>query len=207
MLTRVAPIGAIAAAWLVMLGVPAVHHTSVSLPGWCVMVIAMMVPTILRPLRKVAGDDPRRAAVFLASYCAVWIAAAVPVVLLPVDRMSSFLVGVLWITTGIVQILPSTMRALHSCRSLAAADNAGIAGLRQGVWCVQACWLFMVATIVTASALPQVPAIGVMIIATVLMLAEKSRHTSPKMVRALGIVFIAVGALTIVVAPGLHVHV
>jgi hypothetical protein len=46
-----------------------------------------------------------------------------------------------------------------------------------------------------------------MIIATVLMLAEKSRHTSPKMVRALGIVFIAVGALTIVVAPGLHVHV
>jgi predicted metal-binding membrane protein len=121
--------------------------------------------------------------------------------------MSSFLVGVLWITTGIVQILPSTMRALHSCRSLGATDNAGIAGLRQGVWCLQACWLLMVATIVTASALPQVPAIGVMIIATVLMLAEKSRHTSPKMVRALGIAFIAVGALTIVVAPGLHVHV
>lgn len=207
MLTRVVPIGAIAAAWLVMLAIPAVHHSSMSLPGWCVMVIAMMVPTILRPLRKVAGDDPRRAAAFLASYCAVWIAAAIPVVLLPVDRMSPFVLGVLWIATGIVQTLPSTTRALHSCRSLGATDNAGTAGLRQGVWCVQACWLFMVATIATASALPQVPAFGVMIIATALMLAEKSRHTPAKLVRALGIVFIGVGALTIVVAPGLHVHI
>lgn len=204
LLARVIPFGAVSAAWIAMLLVPALHHTLI--PGWVVMVIGMMIPTVLRPMLKVADDHWTRAVTFLAGYVLLWVLAAAPLALVPTTDLGSFGIGGLWILAGVVQVLPSTVRALHACRGLRRADGPWNAGVRQGIWCVRSCWLLMVATVATANLMPAFASLGLMIIATAVMLWEKSRSASATSIRALGIAFIILGAAIMVLAPGTHLH-
>ncbi|MBM3668887.1 MAG: DUF2182 domain-containing protein [Actinobacteria bacterium] len=203
-LARVVPLGTVAAAWIAMLLMPTLHHSLI--PGWFVMVIAMMIPTVLRPMRKVADDRVSRATVFLAGYSIVWVLAAAPLALLPITSLGSFMIGGVWMLAGVVQVLPSTARALHACRGLRRTDGPWGAGVRQGIWCVRSCWLLMVATVATASLMPALASVGLMIIAAAVMLWEKSRLASATAIRGLGIAFIVLGAAIMVLAPGTHLH-
>lgn len=203
-MTRAVPLGAISTAWIAMLLVPALHHSLI--PGWLVMVIGMMIPTVLRPMLKVADEHWARATVFLGGYVFVWGLAAIPLALIPITGLGSFAIGGLWILAGVIQVLPSTARALHACRGLRRTDGPWGAGVRQGIWCVRSCWLLMVATVATASLMPTIASLGLMIIATAVMLWEKSRSASVTSIRGLGITFIIFGAAIMVLAPGTHLH-
>lgn len=203
-LARAVPLGTVSAAWIAMLLVPTLHHSLI--PGWFVMVIAMMIPTVLRPMRKVADDRLSRATMFLAGYSIVWVLAAAPLVLFPITSLGSFIIGGVWILAGVVQVLPSTARSLHACRGRRRTDGPWGAGVRQGIWCVRSCWLLMVATVVTASLMPALASVGLMIISAAVMLWEKSRLASATAIRGQGIASIVLGAALMVLAPGTHHH-
>lgn len=206
MLVRALPLGLVLAAWAVMVLVPAAHHSSVTIPSWFLMVIAMMVPTVLRPMRKVAHGDALRAAIFLLAYCGVWMVAAVPVALVPLASIPGVALGVLWILAGGIQLLPSTERSLHACRRLHPSDSPWTAGFLQGIWCVRACLVLMVATVAAAGSMPTLAGVGLMLVVTAIMLWEKSRRATSAGLRFTGLALIAVGVLIAMLAPGAHLH-
>lgn len=207
MVVRALPLGIVTAAWVVMALLPAAHHASVTIPSWLLMVIAMMIPTVLRPMRKVARGDAGRAAMFLLAYCGVWMVMAVPMALVPLADIPGLALGVLWILAGVIQLLPSTEGSLHACRRLHPSDSPWMAGYRQGLWCVRSCLVLMVATVAAAGLMPALAGVGLMLVVTAIMLWEKSRRASSVGLRLTGLAFIAAGVLVVMVTPGAHLHV
>jgi len=152
-------------------GAHAHHHlmtTPAELLHWLLMVIAMMVPLMLDPVRMVAFRSYRHRrhiaiATFLVGYLAVWWAAGLPVAWLRSLAWShthhtaavAFALSALWLLS------PLHDRALKSChgqRPIApsgwpAIRDACVHGMRLGGACVVSCWPLMVACTLTGHSL------------------------------------------------------
>lgn len=163
-----------AAGWVLLLRghLPAAdHHAHADAPAgpayadWCVMVLAMMVPTVVPAVRGVAFDSLRRRrmraiAVFLAGYLALWGAFGLVTIALigAVDAMlpqavdRELPVALLLVAAG-YELTSRKRRFLRACHLPAAlpprgwrADAACVRfGARQGCVCLGSCGPLMVA--------------------------------------------------------------
>mgnify|MGYP007000077980 len=69
--------------------------------GWSVMSAAMMVPTILRPMQRIAAGRASRAVSFGSGYVVVWAALALPAwIVLSYWPINSLTLGLSWIAVG-----------------------------------------------------------------------------------------------------------
>jgi hypothetical protein len=201
------PLLAVSCAWVFVAVMPMQHQGAAYLVGWTVMVIAMMVPTVMRPMRRLANGSLARASAFLAGYIGVWMIGALPAFfLMDIAMGAPLLTGVAWVAAGIVQIAPGTAESLRSCSRLSTDGHPLRAGIRQGLWCQRGCLMVMIAAMATAMQLVPVAGVGVMVIATGFMFWEKWNRASLEQVRALGALFVLIGAAIIIAAPGLHQH-
>jgi predicted metal-binding membrane protein len=134
--------------------------------SWALMVVAMMLPLVIAPLRHVrdrsfARRRTRAMLIFVAGYLAVWMAAgfglqamalaarwAVPAPLLCLGL--AVVVAIAW------QVSPAKQWCLNRCHRQphlaafgAAADRDAFGfGLTNGASCVGACWALMLLTLV-----------------------------------------------------------
>lgn len=129
--------------------------------GWALMLVAMMSPTLITPLRHILKRSFKRRRArsvthFVAGYAAIWMAAGG--VLSAVTLMLNLLApqSYLWAAgVGIIafvwQCSPMKQRCLnrgHNHKELAAfgiaADLDALRfGIMHGVWCVGSCWALM----------------------------------------------------------------
>jgi predicted metal-binding membrane protein len=133
--------------------------------GWALMLAAMMVPTLIGPVRHLrdrsfARRRLRAVGIFAVAYAAIWMAAgvllleaAVVLRLVVPDTTLLFAVGVVAL---VWQFSPAKQRCLNRCHARPALAAFGYAadagalrfGLMQGIWCVGSCWALMLLPIV-----------------------------------------------------------
>jgi hypothetical protein len=195
----IAPVlAAISVGWLVIVVYPMRHDPMGFALSWAVMSLAMMVPTVMRPMMRVAQGKSSRAVGFALGYLAIWTVSAVPawVVMtwLPVGSLS---LAVAWIAVGAYAQAPFVLKSFHSCRSLPTSSRAMSTGLRQGLSCVIGCAPLMVvvmATIMQMNAGPLIAA-SVMFAAMWVMIWQKAPSTQESSLRAVGVALVIGGAL------------
>src|SRR5215475_2492979 len=129
--------------------------------GWVLMLIAMMGPVLIMPIRHIrqrsfARRRARSTALFVAGYGVVWLAAGVVILatelaiklLAPasfVPAIAVFVVALVW------QLSPIKQRCLNGCHASgelsafgAAADRDALAfGVAHGISCAGSCWALM----------------------------------------------------------------
>jgi predicted metal-binding membrane protein len=193
-----------------MMIVPMGHDPLAFTLMWSVMTIAMMLPTIMRPLRRIAGNSVNRTFVFLAGYVAVWIVCGIPAYFLMQVQWSLAFIGFGWILVGLYQVMPWTQGALHACQRLRAEDSVWRSGLRQGTACVTACGPLMVIAMLTLMNLHiALNLAAIAMVALTLFMAWEKRPTLPAFVTPLSVVtFVVVGvAMWFNSAPAsVHLH-
>ena len=129
--------------------------------GWVLMLVAMMVPLLIAPVRHVrdrsfAQRRARAIALFAAGYAAIWVPAGVMLLALAlavrlVAPGSSVPVALVTIVALVWQFSPVKQRSLNRCHAQAELAAFGLAadldafrfGLKRGVWCVGSCWALM----------------------------------------------------------------
>jgi predicted metal-binding membrane protein len=134
------------------------------------MIVAMMSPLILQPLRHLQErsftDRRARATIlFVIGYGAVWMTAGAALQTLAiVTRLElrtpglPLLVGAL--TALVWQVSPAKQRCLNGCHrrrplaafGMAADRDAVVFGLSHGLWCVGACWALMLLPLLCTNA-------------------------------------------------------
>ena len=202
----------VAAAWIVMLalssaGVAVVRHdrlltgslpiwqaTAVFVVGWQVMLWAMMVPGSLGTIAH-----QRSPLAFVAAFLAVWTLFGLGIfyfdagVHATVNRWpwlsehTWLISGGVLLTAGTYQVSDLKARSLAACRRLALAEDAG---LRYGLSCLGADWALMLVGFALGAT-----SIALMAALTTVMVVESTSH-STVIVKPVGYVLIAVGALT-----------
>jgi predicted metal-binding membrane protein len=128
--------------------------------GWALMLAAMMVPTLIVPVRHVhdrsfARRRLRAIVLFASAYAAVWMAAGMMllelamvarlVVPVPPTLAAAAALALIW------QCSPAKQRCLNRCHAQPALAAFGPAadldalsyGSAQGIWCVGSCWTLM----------------------------------------------------------------
>ena len=175
-------------------------QTIVRLGEWMIMVAAMMLPMVVGPIRVTARRSlwrrrHRAIAEFLAGYLAVWIAIGVFTVIvcgfLAFDpgpmAVAGFLVAAAWGWTA------AHRRALAVChRTVPLAPSgwrADVDCLRYG-WtigkhCAVSCWAVMFACALAGHA------VDVMIVATLLMAAERYSYRPRVRITSVALVIVA----------------
>lgn len=190
--------------------------------GWLVMVVAMMLPPALPLLRVSArlGRGLSRTRTTVAwsavAFLAVWAMAGVVLVVLTVALTG--LASTQWLAdnpavpAGAAAVLaagyqftPLKRACLTGCRSPAAlamttwtgvrepAAEAARLGLRYGAVCVGCCWALMLLTVATSAA-----ALPVMVVASVLMAAERLLPRVRAVLPAVAALALAYGAALLV---------
>ena len=195
----IAPVvAAISVGWVVMVMYPMRHDLMGFALSWAVMSLAMMVPTVMRPMMRIAQGKASRAVGFALGYLAIWTALAIPawiaVTRFPIGALT---LAVAWIAVGAYAQVPFVLKSFRSCKSLPATSHSMAAGLRQGVSCVIGCAPMMVvvmATIMQVNAGPLVAAV-VMFAVMWLMIWQKAPSTQESALRALGVALVIGGAL------------
>ncbi len=196
-------IAMVALAWVAMVLVPAGHDAGSFAAMWLTMTIAMMVPTVLRPMQRAADGSVVRAVAFLAGYAAPWLVAGLPAfaVMGLVDWSPAWL-AFAWLIAGAYMLLPWTQRALADCRRVRFSGSPGRYGVRQGVRCVASCGPLMLAVMATAMLLPLVAGVALMATVTALVCWQKAPRTSGRSIAAVGVVILLGAALSFVVVDG-----
>lgn len=195
-------------AWAALAVVPMRHDPVAFTLMWVVMAVAMMVPTILRPMRRIAGDSLARSTRFLLGYLTIWAVMALPALALMQLPWTLTGVALAWMLVGGYQVSPWTYRSLRACRHLQPRDDAWRSGLRQGRACVVACGPLMIAAMVTAMLLPPVLAFAFMLAATIFMVWEKGPRIRQAAMHASALLFVVIGVLLWLAGPsGAHIHI
>jgi predicted metal-binding membrane protein len=200
---RVAPVSvmlgvsAIAVAWIALVLIPMRHEPVAFTAMWLAMSVAMMVPTVLRPLRRIAGNSLERGIAFLAGYILVWLVIAVPAFALMQVSWSVPLLGVMWVIVGLNQAMPWTHRALRACQRLSAHHSPWRSGLHQGVACVIACAPLMAVAMVTLMSMTSLHVVALIVMAalTLFMVWEKQPQSPLAAIHASALVFVGVGVV------------
>jgi Predicted metal-binding integral membrane protein (DUF2182) len=189
-----------AVSWVILLTRSRSPHAAHAIGGmseWALMVIAMMVPLSIAPIRVTAERSlwrrrHRAIAEFLAGYVLVWLViGAIGVWVLTVLPLVSSVGLKVSTSLGLVaaaawQLAPAKRRALRACHRTAPlagqgwrADRDCVAyGVTSGGRCVVNCSAMMFACLLSAHSIP------VMLSATMVGLAERyasrpvARHTS-----------------------------
>lgn len=194
----------IAAAWTVLALVPVAHGVAAFAAMWLAMTVAMMVPTVMRPMQRAASGSSGRAWLFIGGFVVVWLAAGIPAYLLMNAIMwTPAWIAVTWMAAGAYQLTPVMHRNLTDCRSVRFDGRPVRYGLRQGLRCLASCGPVMLAVMVTAMAVPSVAASLVLLLAvTVAICWEKRPRTSTRWVAAVGVALLLVGAGSFVLQGG-----
>lgn len=209
--TRRVPAWAVAAgalvlaSWVGMLAIPMTHEITAVAAGWVLMVIAMMVPTVARPMMRISGGSGARAFAFMSGYVLAWtlsLPAAALIMRAPLWSTTSALV--LWVAVGLYQLLPSTARNLRRCRSLDATASAGMLGLRQGVACMIACLPMMLAVMISIMVWNTTIMVTALIVlgACAFMIWEKSPSVPRAAIRASGIALVVLSVIAFTIGMG-----
>lgn len=171
---------------------------------WAAMSVAMMVPTVVRPMMRAADGSPARAWSFLAGFVAAWLVAGVPTyVAMNAIEWTPFWMAAAWFVAGAYQLTPVMQRQLGTCRSVRFEGDPLRYGLRQGVRCVASCWPVMLAVMVTAMALPgAVLPLLALVAVTALLCWEKEPGTTRRAVTSVGLAMLLVAAGGYVLAGG-----
>lgn len=128
--------------------------------GWALMLTAMMVPTLLGPVRHLrdrsfARRRVRAIVLFIAAYAAVWMAAGMAlievamVVRLVVPATATLATAV--VLAAFWEFSPPKQHCLNRCHADpplaafgAAADFDALRfGTKRGLWCMGSCWALM----------------------------------------------------------------
>jgi predicted metal-binding membrane protein len=168
------------------------HDTTTLSPGmlgmWSVMVVAMMAPFVIAPLRHVAVRSLRRRraaamTLFVAAFGAVWTAAGCGLLALAgvLQRTED---GVLLALVAVVlwQVTPLKQRCLnqhHARPPLAAYGSRAVVdvarfGVTRGGWCVGSCWALMLLPLVVTRG-----QLAVMIAVSLWLWAEQFDRPAP----------------------------
>ena len=197
-------------AWVVL--AMATDHSSVSSFAvmWVAMSVAMMIPTVTRPMMRAADGSAARAWTFLGAFLAVWLIAGVPAYLLmSALQWTPFWIALAWIVAGAYQVLPLQHRLVKSCSSVPFTGRAVDYGARQGIRCVTSCAPIMLAAMVTAMALPGfVAPVVVLLGLTALLCWEREPSTPRQAMVVVGMVLIltAVAAVMMFGSGAGHLH-
>jgi predicted metal-binding membrane protein len=179
------------------------HHHAASLPmllamtsptslaaSWLLMLVAMMTPALIPPIRHLYARSFRRRraraiALFVAAYAAIWLAAGT--VLIALALTLTMLPAITAAAVAIVaacawQCSPMKQRCLNRChvhREIAAfgtaADLAAVRfGTTHGLWCAGACWLLMLMPLLV----PHAHTIA-MAAVTLIIVSERLERPSP----------------------------
>ncbi len=171
---------------------------------WVAMSVAMMIPTVLRPMMRAAQGSAWGAWRFAAGFLAVWIVAGVPAYLVMngVEWTTAWIAAT-WVLAGAYQLTPLMQRQLTTCRSVRYTGDAARYGARQGVRCVASCWPVMLAVMVTAMALPgAVLPLLALVGVTALLCWEKQPGTTSRAVASVGMAMLLVAAGGVVLLGG-----
>lgn len=155
---------------------------------WAAMSVAMMLPTVLRPLMRAADGSVSRAWQFVLGFTAVWWVAGVPAFLLMnAISWTPFWIAVAWFAAGLYQLTPLMQRSLATCRSVRFDGDPLAYGARQGGRCVTSCWPIMLAVMVTVMAVPGtvVPLLALVGL-TALLCWEKRPGAAPRAIASVG---------------------
>lgn len=181
--------------------VPMTHGLAGFVASWFVMSVAMMLPTVLRPMRRVSQGRSSRMWGFAVGYLMVWVASGVPafVVMFAIPA-SPLVVALLWLAVGAWLQVPVVLRSFRSCRTLATEANPLAAGLRQGIQCLIGCWLVMTVAMATVMVMDVGPLVGVlaMLALMCLMMWQKLPGRSEPALRAVATSIIVVAAVVAV---------
>lgn len=163
---------------------------------WGAMAVAMMVPTVLRPMMRAADGSVARAWQFVLGFTAVWCVAGVPAFLLMnAITWTPFWIAVAWFVAGLYQLTPLMQRSLATCRSVRFDGDPLAYGARQGGRCVASCWPVMLAVMVTVMAVPGtvVPLLALVGL-TVLLCWEKQPGVAPRAIASIGMAMLLLAA-------------
>ena len=204
-LTVVGPVvGLVALAWVTLTAVGMRHDPSSFALMWLAMTVAMMVPTVLRPLQRAADGSAARAGAFVAGYTVPWLLAGLPsfVILMSIDWSAPW-VAFAWVVAGAYLLIPRTQRLLVDCRRVPWNGSPAGYGLRQGTRCVASCGPVMIAAMATGMVLASTLwGLAVMVAVTALVCWQKSPRTSARAIAAVGVAVLLSGALSFVVLDG-----
>ncbi|MEA2495443.1 MAG: hypothetical protein QOJ29_3354 [Thermoleophilaceae bacterium] len=217
--------GVVAAAWIVLLAGLGMHRSHLGthhellgpvagLPGWSLMVVAMMVPVTLPAVRYVGLNSMRsrrrRAmAVYTVVYVGVWVLFGITALgtehLLRVHLGVSHtvLLAVVLAVAGAWQLTRAKRRALFACGRTVALPplgrraDAGCAryAVLQSWRCVRSCWAIMLVMVVVGHS-----SIVWMLVLTALVVAEELTVSGRRLTRPAAA---ALGAAALAVALGL----
>jgi hypothetical protein len=204
-------VSAIVVAWVALILIPMRHEPRPFILMWIVMSVAMMIPTVLRPLRRIAHNSPERATSFLLGYVCIWTLMAFPAYALMQVSWTVPSLALLWLLVGLHQAMPWTHRALHACRRLDSNQSAWRSGLQQGRACVIACAPVMIVAMLTVMSMGSIHAISVAVMCalTLFMVWEKQPHVPISAIHASALVFVGVGIAMWLTSGsgGGHVHI
>ena len=160
--------------------------------GWTLMLIAMMAPVVIPPVRHIrdrsfARRRVRAIILFVGGYAAIWMAAGVlllaivlvvrlaaPESLLPVALVA--IVALVW------QFSPVKQQCLNRCHAhpevaafSPAADLGALRfGLTHGIWCVGSCWALMLLPLLVSRG-----HLAVMVLVSLCLFAERLDRPVP----------------------------
>lgn len=162
------------------------------------MALAMMLPTALRPARRLARGRPCRWLLFMWAYALVWFAAAV--VAYPLDVLvpwNGFTLLIGWVAVGVYLMLPATRRHLRACRLLVGNANPWWSGLSYGISCAVACLPMMVVAMATLHGSPLASPFTLLAMGSLTLFLMWAKHPSvPQIhVRNSGIAIVAAASL------------
>ena len=213
--TTIPVLVAVAASWVLLGLVPMSHDVAGFAAAWGVMALAMMVPTVMRPLQRVAHGNTGRAFEFVVGYLAIWMVTALPAWFLMIAiPPSPVMVAVLWILVGLYAQMPFVLRSFHACKGLPTMGSAAALGLRQGAMCVTGCAPMMAVAMFSLMSFGAgaVLSTAVMFALMLLMMWQKDPRTSNSALRSVGVALI-VGSAVLAVSggftafgAGFHVH-
>jgi hypothetical protein len=197
-------LGTVLAAWVLLIVEPRSHTVGDFAPMWVAMTLAMMVPTVLRPMARAADGSPARAWAFVLGFVSVWCAAGVPAfVVLTGITWTPFWTALLWLGVGAYQVMPGTYPLLSSCSGIRFHGDPVRYGARQGLRCVASCGPIMVGVMATAMLLPGlILPLALLVGLTVLLCWEKSARATARSVAAVGVVLVALAAGSLVLGVG-----
>ena len=190
---------------------------------WCVMMVAMMLPTALPFIwtywnlagsRTTSVSRMAGTLAFVCGYLVAWVVFSAATTLLQILLDSRGLLsptlalagagvsGAVVLAAGVYQFTPMKLACAHKCRTPIGffmarwRDGAGGAmalGIEHGVYCVGCCWMLMAIMFVVG-----IMSLAWMAILTAIMLVEKLPSIGERFGRAIGLTGIAAGIYLIV---------